>query len=112
MRGARNRQLDWHPDAIAELAESLAWYAQRNPHAAKRMRRVIEDAAQSLIALPIAVSGRPGLVAGTRELPVGQKVPFTLIFVRHRQTGDCTIFHCMHQRRNYPDEVHSNGERD
>jgi len=71
---------------------------------------VIENAAQSLIGLPIAVSGRPGLVAGTRELSVGQKVPFTLIFVRHRQTGDCTIFHCMHQRRNYPDEAHSTGD--
>jgi plasmid stabilization system protein ParE len=100
----RSKRLDWHPDAIAELAESLAWYAARNPTAAKRMRKVVEEAARSLIASPIAVSGRLGVVAGTRELPVGNHAPFTLIFVRHARTGDCTIFHCMHQRRNYPAE--------
>lgn len=102
MHETKNKQLDWHPEAIAELAESLAWYAQRNPAATKRMRKIVEDAARSLVASPIAVSGRLGVVAGTRELPVGQRIPFTLIFVRHNRTGDCTIFHCMHQRRNYP----------
>lgn len=102
MPGTKSKRLDWHPEAIAELAESLAWYAKRNPTAAKRMRKTIEEAAYSLIASPIAVPGRPGVVAGTRELPVGHHVPFTLIFVRHNRTGDCTIFHCMHQRRNYP----------
>ena len=102
MPGTKNKRLDWHPEAIAELAESLAWYARRNPVAARRMRKVIEESAQSLIASPIAVSGRLGVVAGTRELPVGHRVPFTLIFVRHSRTGDCTIFHWMHQRQNYP----------
>jgi plasmid stabilization system protein ParE len=102
MPGTKNKRLDWHPEAIAELAESLAWYAKRNPAAAKRMRKVIEEAAHALIASPIAVSGRLGVVAGTRELPVVHRMPFTLIFVRHNRTGDCTIFHCMHQRRNYP----------
>jgi plasmid stabilization system protein ParE len=102
MSETKSKRLDWHPEAIAELAESLSWYAKRNPTAAKRMRRAIEEAAHSLIASPIAVSGRLGVVAGTRELPVGHRVPFTLIFVRHNRTSDCTIFHCMHQRRNYP----------
>jgi plasmid stabilization system protein ParE len=102
MSGTKSKQLDWHPEAIAELAESIAWYAKHNPIAAKRMRKAIEQAARTLIATPIAVSGRLGVVAGTRELPVGQRVPFTLVFVRHNRTGDCTILHCMHQRRNYP----------
>lgn len=102
MPETRRKRLDWHPEAIAELAESLAWYAQRNPTAAKRMRKIIEEAAYSLIASPIAVSGRLGVVANTRELPVGHHVPFTLIFVRHNRAGNCTILHCMHQRRNYP----------
>jgi plasmid stabilization system protein ParE len=102
MAAARKKRLDWHPEAIAELAESLAWYAERNPVAARHLRREIEAAALSLIAHPIAVSGRPGVVAGTRELPVGHHTPFTLIFVRQAATGNCTIYHCMHQRRNYP----------
>lgn len=105
MSATRSKRLEWHPDAIAELAESLAWYAARNPSAAKRMRGTIEAAAHSLIASPIAVSGRLGVVAGTRELPVGDQTPFTLIFVRHTRTGDCTIFHCMHQRRKYPPDM-------
>jgi plasmid stabilization system protein ParE len=102
MSGTKSRRLDWHPEAIAELAESLAWYAKRNPAAAKRMRKAIEEAAHSLIASPISMSGRLGVVAGTRELPVGHRVPFTLVFVCHSPTGNCTIFHCMHQRRKYP----------
>ena len=102
MAAARKKRLDWHPEAVAELAESIAWYAERNPVAARRMRHEIEAAALSLVAYPIAVSGRTGVVAGTRELPVANRVPFTLIFVRDAETGDCTIFHCMHQRRDYP----------
>lgn len=102
MAAARKKRLEWHPEAIAELAESLAWYAERNPVAARRMRREIEAVALSLIANPNPVSGRPGVVAGTREVPVGSHTPFTLIFVRHAATGDCVVYHCMHQRRNYP----------
>lgn len=63
MLATKNKPLDWHPEAIAEWAESLGWYAQHNPLAAKRMRKAIEEAAHSLIASPIAVSGRPGAVA-------------------------------------------------
>ena len=102
MAAARKKRLEWHPEAIAELAESLAWYAERNPAAARRMRREIEEAALSLISNPLPASGRPGVVVGTRELPVGSHTPFTLIFVRHAATGDCVVYHCMHQRRNYP----------
>lgn len=101
MSGMRNRRLDWHPEAIAELAESIAWYARRNPAAARRMRNAIDEAAHSLALSPLAVSGRPGIVAGTRELPVGHRVPFTLVFIRDSVSGDCTILHCLHQRRNY-----------
>jgi len=41
MPGTKSKRLDWHPEAIAELAESLAWHAKRNPTAAKRMRKII-----------------------------------------------------------------------
>lgn len=58
MSVTKNKRLDWHPEAVEELAESRARDAVRNPTAAKRMRKVVQDAARSLIATPIAVSGR------------------------------------------------------
>lgn len=100
----RNKRLEWHEAAIAELAESLAWYRERNPAAALRMRRAVERAAISLIVAPVPLSGRLGAVAGTRELVVGHGTPFTLVFARNPATGDCTIYRCIHQRRLYPEE--------
>lgn len=84
------------------MAESLAWFAERSPAAALRMRGAIEKAARSLVASPLALSGRPGAVAGTRELTVGHGTPFTLVFVRNA-AGDCTIYRCIHHRRRYPE---------
>ena len=46
----RKKRFEWHPDAIAELAESIAWHAERNPAAARRMRNEIESAASLTIA--------------------------------------------------------------
>lgn len=101
MAGKRKKRLEWHEDAIDELAEALAWYEELNPAAARRMKSAILAAAASLVAEPVSVPGRPGILAGTRELPVGHRVPFTLVFVRREQTGDCTIYHCLHQAREY-----------
>lgn len=102
---SRRRRLEWHEAAILELAESLAWYRERSTATALRMRKDVERAARSLIAAPIPLSGRPGAVAGTRELVIGHCTPFTLIFVRNPASGDCTIYRCLHQRRNYPEEL-------
>jgi plasmid stabilization system protein ParE len=101
MPGRRKKRLEWHEEAVEELAEALAWYEELNSAAARRMRSAILAAAASLVAEPVSVPGRPGILAGTRELPVGHRVPFTLVFVRADQTGDCTIYHCLHQAREY-----------
>ena len=98
---ARKRRLDWHVDALDELAESLAWYAELNPAAARRKKAAIFRAAESLVAAPVSVPGRPGILTGTRELPVGHGAPFTLVFVRDDKTGDCVVYHCMHQAREF-----------
>lgn len=101
MPGRRRKRLEWHEEAIDELAEALAWYDELNPAAARRMKSAILAAAASLVAEPVSVPGRPGILAGTRELPIGHRVPFTLVFVRDDQTGCCTIYHCLHQAREY-----------
>ncbi|MDP2792724.1 MAG: type II toxin-antitoxin system RelE/ParE family toxin [Sulfurisoma sp.] len=102
---SRKKRLEWHEAAILELAESLAWYRERNPTAASRMRKAVDQAARSLIAATVPLSGRLGVVAGTRERVVGNRIPFTLVFVRDSTTGDCTIYRCIHQRRRYPEEA-------
>lgn len=86
------------------MAESLAWYAELSPAGARRMRKEIEKAALSLPQTPIALSGRPGAIIGTREFPVGHRTPFTLVFVRDSASGDCLIYRCIYQSRNYPEE--------
>jgi hypothetical protein len=48
--------------------------------------------------LMIQSQGRPGVVAGTREVSDGSHTPFTLTFVRHAAMGDCIVYHCKYQR--------------
>jgi plasmid stabilization system protein ParE len=89
------RRLRWGGEALDELDNHLAWYAERNPVAADRMANEIEHAAHSLIAQPIAHPGRIGVIAGTRELVVGHRTPFTLIY---REQGEVVeILHVLHQ---------------
>ena len=101
MSARRKKRLDWHADALEELAESIAWYAELNPAAARRMKAAIFKAAESLVAAPVSVPGRPGILTGTRELPIGHGVPFTLVFVRDDKTGDCIVYHSQHQASEY-----------
>lgn len=96
----KRKRLEWHPAALDELAETLCWYAERNPTAARRMKTEIIEAAANLVAATLPSSGKPGMVEGTRELVVGTKNPFILVFV---DNNDCRkIIRCRHERKNYP----------
>jgi plasmid stabilization system protein ParE len=77
MDATRKKRLEWHPEAIAEFAESLAWYAERNPSATRRMRREIEAAALSLIANPL---------------------PFPVAWASLRARGNCRSVRILHSR--------------
>ena len=72
---ARKKRLEWSKTALAELAEGMAFYAARNPDAARRMLDEINVAALSLIAPTLPASGKLGRVPGTRELVLGRGVP-------------------------------------
>ena len=69
------KRLEWKPEALHELAESLAWYAERNPIAAGLVQVAIETAAESLVDPALSISGRPGRVPGTLEKVVGKSAP-------------------------------------
>lgn len=96
----RKKRLEWDPAALDELAESICWYAERNPTAARRMQEEVIEAAANLVATTLPNSGKPGMVNGTRELVVGTKTPFILVFI---DSDDCRrIIRCRHERKNYP----------
>lgn len=94
------KQLEWTDEALDELDNHLAWYAERNPFAAERMADEVDEAAHSLIAQPIAHPGRIGAIAGARELVVGHRTPFTLIY--RDRGGVVEILHVWHQSQDMP----------
>jgi plasmid stabilization system protein ParE len=94
------KRLEWHPAALDELAENICWYAEHNPTAARRMQEEVIEAAANLVATALPSSSKAGMVNGTRELVVGIKNPFILVFT---DTDDCRrIIRCRHERKNYP----------
>lgn len=95
----KKKRLEWSLTAKLEFAEALKFYAERNLTAAKRIRNEINEAALSLITQPLAHPGRIGFIKNTRELVVGHRTPFTLIY---RNTDEAVeILHVWHQARNF-----------
>jgi len=99
---ARKQRLEWSSVAQAELAEGMAFYAERNPDAARRMLQEINKAALSLIAPTLPAKGRPGRVPGTRELVLGKRTPYTIIFQTQPDGVTVVILSVMHHARKYP----------
>jgi len=96
------KRLEWRPETLGELEESMAWYAERNPDAARRMKAAILTAAQGLIDPTTAVSGKPGKRLGTLEKVVGRPAPYTLVY-RPSPTAPevLQILHVIHHARDY-----------
>ncbi len=72
--------LNWSIDALEELERGMSFYAEQNPAAVRRMHNEINLAGLSLIAAITQERGRPGRVPGTRELVLGSRTPFILVF--------------------------------
>jgi addiction module RelE/StbE family toxin len=81
----------WSPRAIEHLAQLRSYVARDNPQAANRIAGTLLDAVERLAELPNL--GRPGRVAGTRELVV----PGTPYVIPYRLRGDrlevIAVFH-------------------
>ena len=95
---ARSRKrLEWSARAGRDLFDAWLYIAADSVPAAETVARRIIDAAEQLPTYPKL--GRPGRIAGTRELPVG-RTPFTLIY----RSGGTQIFvaRVLHQRKKYP----------
>lgn len=87
----------WSPRAIAHLADLRAYIARDTPGAAGRIATTLLAAVERLAELPNR--GRPGRVAGTRELVV----PGTPYVIPYRLRGDrLDIIAIFHGRQKWP----------
>lgn len=95
--------LDWTTNALDELERGMAFYAEQNPVAARRMQDEINLACLSLIAEMAPEKGRPGCLPGTRELVLGSRTPYVLVFREIvNDTSTIQILRVMHTARKYP----------
>ena len=89
--------LVWAPRAIRHLEELRAYIAQDSPAAAGRIAAMLLEAVERLAERPSL--GRPGRVAGTRELVV----PDTPFVIPYRVRADrVEIIAVFHGRQQWP----------
>ncbi len=87
----------WSPRAIEHLTHLRAHIARDNPAAANRIAGTLLEAVERLAELPAL--GRPGRVAGTRELIV----PGTQYVIPYRLRGDrLEVIAVFHARQKWP----------
>ena len=87
----------WSPRAIEHLSHLRAYIARDNPKAANRIASALLEAVERLAELPNL--GRPGRVAGTRELVV----PSTPHVVPYRLRADrLEVIAVFHARQKWP----------
>jgi toxin ParE1/3/4 len=87
----------WSPRAIEHPAHLRAYIPRDNPKAANRIASALLEAVERLAELPSL--GRPGRVAGTRELVV----PGTPYVIRYRLRADrLEVIVVFHARQKWP----------
>lgn len=90
----------WSPRAIDHLTHLRAYIARDNSDAADRTARLLLAAVERLAELPSL--GRPGRLAGTREL----LVPQTPFVIPYRLRGDhLEIIAVFHARQRWPSRL-------
>lgn len=95
-----HRRLEYAPRYFRRLEDIRERIAADNPTAATRMIERIRAAVKRLAASPAL--GRPGRVAGTRELVI----PHTPYIVPYRVNGDVVqIITILHSAQRWPDRL-------
>jgi len=87
----------WRARALTDIARITAHIAMDNPVAASRIARELVLAGDSLTMFPRR--GRPGRLAGTRELPV--IAPYIIVY-RVSDTDVATILRVWHAAQDRP----------
>lgn len=97
-----SRPVRWSTDALADLADQVAYIAAENPSAARRVADAIDETALTLSDVP---TGRPGRVTGTYEKSV-TGLPYILAYAITQSGGEETvaIVRVIHTARDWPAE--------
>ncbi len=87
----------WAESAADDLMEAVRFIRQDSPEDASSVAARIVAAVESLAALP--ARGKPGRVAGTRELRLAD-LPYVIVYAAG--TGDIHVIRVLHTRRAWP----------
>lgn len=95
------RPVVWSRDALADLADQVAHLAVRNPPAARRVARALDESARKLGEIP---TGRPGRVRGTYEKSV-PGLPYIIAYALTGSEGQesVAILRVIHTARDWPE---------
>ncbi|PRH88901.1 type II toxin-antitoxin system mRNA interferase toxin, RelE/StbE family [Labrys okinawensis] len=90
-------QVRWTTPALSDIEHIHAWHKPHSEHDAAKLVSRLRERAESLAALP--KQGRPGRVAGTRELTVSG----TSYLILYRLRGDYVdLLRVLHTRQQWP----------
>jgi toxin ParE1/3/4 len=89
-------RVTFDPAARSELDRVFEWIATDNPRAAFEMIARIEAKVMRLGTPGLANMGRPGLVAGTREL---LEYPYIVVYKVHEERDEIVIISVVHGAR-------------
>lgn len=94
------RAVVWARDALDDVRTQIAFIAEENPVAA---RRVADRVRETAAALGTMATGRPGRLAGTYEKPV-VRLPYIIAYTLRRIDGieSVVILRVIHTSRHWP----------
>lgn len=94
-------QILWLDRAEADLNELFDYLLERNPRAARRVYDAIREHVRRLADHPGI--GRPGRVAGTRELVI-PRTPYIVAYTVDRDVDTVVVLRVLHGARRWPEE--------
>ena len=86
-------KVSFDPEASDELDKIFAWIAKDSPRAAYDLVARIEAKVMRLETLELSHMGRPGLVAGTRELIEG---PYIIVYKVYEEQDEIVVLSIVH----------------
>ena len=97
-----SRSVTWSRDALDDIKEQVAFIAQDNPAAARRVADRIRDVGKALGEM---ATGRPGRVTGSYEKSVS-RLPYIIAYELRDVEGreSVVIVRVIHTSRDWPAE--------